>query len=66
MPVDKEKGGLSVILGLGPKPGEGDEDRQDPKRMAAEAMMDAIKEKDTDLFMTALDDYLGYRMEPEE
>jgi len=66
MPVDKEKGGLSVILGLGPKTDEGDEDRQDPKRTAAEALMDAIKEKDIDLFITALDDYLDYRAKPED
>lgn len=65
MPRDKDKGGLSVILGLG-GPKDESEGRSDPKRMAAEAMMDAVKGKDVDLFMTALDDYLGYRMEPEE
>lgn len=64
MPDNGKKGGLSVILGLGPK--EDSESRPDPKRTAAEAMIDAIKGKDVDLFMTALDDYLGYRTEPEE
>jgi len=61
---DGKKGGVSVLLGLGPK--EDTEDRSDPKRMAAEAMMDAIKSKDVDMFMMAFDDYMSYRMEPEE
>ena len=64
MPIEGKKGGLSVILGLGPK--EDSESSPDPKRMAAEAVMDAMKAKDVDLFMEALDDYLGYRMEPKE
>lgn len=66
MPKDAEKGGLSVILGLGPKSEGNGEDRPDPKKMAAEALMDAIKEKDVDLFMMSLDDYLSYREEPKE
>lgn len=64
MSEDEKEGGLSVILGLGPK--EDTESSPDPKRMAAEAMMDAMKGKDIDLFMDALDDYLGYRMESKE
>lgn len=58
------KGGLSVILGLGPKDSE--ENRKSPKQAAAEAMIDAVKNKDTELFMSALDDYLSYREGPEE
>lgn len=64
MPKDGKAGGLSVLLGVGPS--ENTESQSDPKRMAAEAMMDAIKSKDVDMFMMALDDYMGYRMEPEE
>lgn len=66
MPSDaKGKGGLSILLGIGkPKPGASGEDLpDDPKKLAAETLMDAVKEGDVDSFMMALDDYLEFRNE---
>ena len=66
MPSEEEKGGLSVILGLGSEKEEDTEDRSDPKTMAAETLMDAMKANDVDLFMVALDDYLEFRGKRED